>query len=102
MFEKLFAYSRPQDVLWFARLKEELDDTPWNYIILGKTGPTGKTYLWTLLRNNGFNAIEITENIYPWVEYNDDTNHFLVDEFRKQVVIVLNRPLKKTGNRYTW
>ena len=66
----------------------------WTYMILGRRGPTGKTYLWDQLRKNGYNVIEITEDINPFIEYKDTKNHFFVYDSCKCVVIALNKPLK--------
>lgn len=37
------------------------------YIILGKNGPTGKTYLADWLKKKDFNAIEITEDLLIYI-----------------------------------
>lgn len=95
-------YFRPRDVLTFARMRESMGDYSWNYIILGRTGPTGKSYLCQLLKDCGFHATEITESIYPFVDFWDDKNHFMIDISRKHVVIILNRPLKKLMYGYCW
>ena len=92
--------STPSEILRFA---DDYTDKTWNYIILGRTGPTGKTYLCNLLKSNGYNAMEINERIYDLIEYHrNGTNHFRVDTLRKQVVIVLNRSLRKTEDGYCW
>jgi hypothetical protein len=68
----------------------------YTYIILGTTGPTGKTWLATALRDrHGLNAIEITENIFEDVMYVDRKNHYTPDLIRKVVTIILNKPLDK-------
>ena len=65
----------------------------WTYIIFGRGGPTGKTHLCAELKRGGYNAIEITEEVYPFLEYRDERNHFLVYEQSKCLVIILNKPL---------
>lgn len=65
----------------------------YTYIILGKPGPTGKTYLATELKRRGFNAFEITEDIMYLVEYKSDRNHYIINHENKTVVMVLNSPL---------
>jgi hypothetical protein len=65
----------------------------YTYVILGKSGPTGKTWLWDKLRNEGFGVIEISEDIYKLVDYTDDHNHCIVDNFRKTIIIILNKRL---------
>lgn len=62
----------------------------YTYIILGEAGPTGKTWLTSELKKQGFKAFEITENIYDLVFYYDSRNHYIIDHDNKQIVIVLN------------
>ena len=63
----------------------------YTYIILGDGPRTGKTWLCTGLKLNGFNAYEISEDIAGLVTYRDKTNHCIVDDFYKRVTIVLNK-----------
>lgn len=65
----------------------------YNFVILGKAGPTGKTWLRYRLREHGYHAVEITDAIFDLVDYKDDENHLLVDELTGTVTIVLNRRL---------
>lgn len=68
------------------------------FIVTGKNGPTGKTYLTNLLKKKGFNTIEITEDLLGIVSYIDDKNHFILNRFGDAITIVLNEPLRrKTG-----
>lgn len=60
------------------------------YIILGRSGPTGKTRLLKRLLDREFKAFEITESIFDVIDYTDANNHFIVDPYYKKVVIVLN------------
>ena len=69
------------------------DAKDYTYIILGRPGKTGKTWLCNELRVHGFNAFEISEDIWELVRYNDEENHVIVDDFKKQVVIVLNQSI---------
>lgn len=64
------------------------------YIILGKSGPTGKTWLWNELKKLGLNAIEISEEINFLVSYEDGQNHYLEGRF-DNTVIVLNKDIKR-------
>lgn len=68
------------------------------YIILGKPGPTGKTWLVDRLVSRGYNALEISGDLYLLVDYPTITNHVIVDHERKQVVIVLNQLLRKENS----
>lgn len=62
------------------------------YIILGKSGPTGKTWLWNELRKYGFKAFEITEDILRYgVKFEDNKNHCIVG--LEHVTIILNEKL---------
>jgi hypothetical protein len=64
-------------------------------IILGRSGATGKTSICNGLKQNGFTAFEISENIYNLVDYNDYKNHVVIDDLHKQIIIVLNKPLNQ-------
>lgn len=78
------------DVMRFAGSRAERG---WTYIIMGKNGPTGKTFLCNMLKLNNFNAIELSEDVIDLVNYNDNKNHYKVDYARKLLLIVLNKPL---------
>lgn len=60
------------------------------YIILGRGGPTGKTWLTTELKKSGFNAFEITPDIIDFVLYSDDKNHLIINGYDEMVIIILN------------
>lgn len=66
----------------------------YTYVILGRSGPTGKTWLWDKLKSNGFEVLELSETIYKLVNYADSDNHVLVDDLHKAIVIILNRSLR--------
>lgn len=70
------------------------DKRPWTFIVFGRRGPTGKTWLCNGLKLCGFNAFEITESTYPLVNFTDDRNHVIENEENRTVVIVLNESLK--------
>jgi hypothetical protein len=65
------------------------------YVILGKQGPTGKTWLATNLKEHGFNVMELSEFIGELVEYNDNNNHIRFDPLDNTVIIVLNKRLER-------
>ena len=68
------------------------------YIIMGPSGPTGKTWLCNELNNHGFNAIEITDDIFQLVEYlHTEENYVRRDPCTKHTVIILNRPVSKNN-----
>ena len=81
-----------EDKSWMniARFAASHDHT-WTYIILGRSGPTGKTYMRNRLKENGYNAVELTESLYRVIGYIDEYNHYIVDEVNKTVTIVLNK-----------
>ena len=62
------------------------------YVILGKPGPTGKTWLCKKLVDSGYNAIEISEGIVlsNAIEYKDNDNH-IVELPCGNTIIILNR-----------
>ena len=67
----------------------------YTYVILGRSGPTGKTWLRTQLVEAGYNAVELSEDIIWLVEYTDDKNHFIVNRMQKMVIVVLNRSIRE-------
>mgnify|MGYP006874619200 CR=1 FL=1 len=81
----------PQQVLYQADLLAANGTKP-AYIICGRSGPTGKTWLANELRKAGHTAIEISEGINQFVHYCDDKNHMVELGFN-QIVIILNKPL---------
>lgn len=82
-----------------SRILYEIENDPYikdyTYVILGKSGPTGKTWLWNKLKSRGFTVIEISEYIHRLVNYTDTDNYCLVDHFNKAIIIVLNCSLKQ-------
>lgn len=63
----------------------------YTFIITGKIGPTGKTWLTDKLRESGYNAIEITNQLYTLVDYTfPDRNAVHFDRINRTAVIVLN------------
>lgn len=62
------------------------------YIILGKPGPTGKTWLQKKLEDLGYNAIEISEAmaLSDAIEYKDNNNH-IVELPSGTTVVILNK-----------
>ena len=74
-------------------------DKDWVYIIMGRPGPTGKTTLCKKLREHGYNAFELSEELAPFVDYRDDRNHYLMDRANKKMLIILNKPLNRDLKR---
>lgn len=72
----------------------EVDDSKdYLYLIMGRVGPTGKTWLYERLKENGYNAIEITEDVFEYVIYLERVNRYRIDPAKKLVTIVLNERL---------
>ena len=87
-------YGKPEsasEVLNYAAQRAKMGDNPL-YIICGRSGPTGKTWLCNRLQEAGYNAVEISEGINYLVEYRDNRNH-ISDMGFNQVIIVLNKRL---------
>ena len=59
------------------------------YIITGKPGRTGKTWLTEKLKEQGYNAFEISEHIYDKVSYIENSNAY-IDDMAGTVLIILN------------
>ena len=61
-------------------------------IIVGKTGPTGKSTLCKLLVNSGIKAIDISESLNGYVKYSDSyENTVNIDHYDESILVVLNR-----------
>lgn len=83
----------PNDLL--QDMLKHLDNPgEYTYIIMGKPGPTGKTWLCNKLRQYGYNACEITESVCWIVDYRDNGNYYLIKKPHRVVVIILNKPLE--------
>lgn len=80
---------RARDVLNYAEKRAMLYGKA-TFIICGKGGPTGKSWLCNELKKAGHIAIEISEGINRFVSYDDDQNHMCEAGFN-QVVVVLNK-----------
>lgn len=73
-----------------------LNSNEYTYIVLGRVGPTGKTWLCDQLRKLGYSAFEISEDIWGLVSYIDDENYVRIDYNRKVCTIILNAPIKES------
>lgn len=67
----------------------------YTYIVLGKPGPTGKSWVTAALKEAGLNAIEISEYVAGHITYDDCTNHLIEDADKNIITIILNRPLEE-------
>jgi hypothetical protein len=72
--------------------KPKLNFKEYTFIIFGKSGATGKTTLCNALRDRGYNAFDISEDVSALAHYNIYGNDgYIVDMARKVVVIILNK-----------
>lgn len=84
-------FSTASDIYSRIVYSENLKD--FTVIIVGKSGPTGKSTLCRLLINAGMRAIDISESINNYVDYTirNAQNDMIVDEENKIILVVLNR-----------
>lgn len=80
------------------RILREIVERPGQYkeytfIVLGRPGRTGKTWLTTGLKEYGFTAFEISEAVGLLVEYMDNKNHIIENHITKSITIMLNKRL---------
>ena len=71
--------------------QEVHEKRPYTFIILGRSGPTGKSWLYSKLKEHGFNTFELSESVISLVDYRDERNHVLVNGIDNSVIIVLNQ-----------
>lgn len=72
------------------------DAIRYDYIIMGRSGPTGKTWLYSKLKEFGYNVTEISEYIIGDVMWCHDDNRIKYDLLDRKVIIILNKPLERT------
>lgn len=83
-------FERASDILRYAERRAMLYGKA-TFVICGKGGPTGKSWLCNELKKAGHVAIEISEGINRFVSYDDDRNHACELGFNQTIVIVLNK-----------
>ena len=79
------------------KIKSRPDRDKYTYIILGKCGPTGKTWLTRQLQDIGLNAVEITDYLlgaFVRIDTDNKHNYFITDDYKNVVTIVLNSPIE--------
>ena len=60
-------------------------------IVMGRYGKTGKTWLTKGLEQYGYNAIELTEDLYDYIIYRQpQTNSYYINSEKKVIIVVLN------------
>lgn len=85
---------RPSDVLNYANRNKALGRN-FTYVILGRTGPTGKSCLTEALKNNGHAAVEISPLINPFVDYEVLANNNFMIEYGDTVAVFLSKPVSR-------
>ena len=66
------------------------------YLIAGRIGiPTGKTWICNGLKQYGYNAVEVAEELCEYVIYRDNKNHYYINPDKKLVIIILNEYLER-------
>lgn len=88
----------PSEVVRLAQQWHDMGEDR-TFVICGKPGPTGKTWLWNELRKAGHNAIEISDGLGGLVDFRDDNNYLRDIGFRTAVVI-LNKPVLRPHKGY--
>lgn len=66
------------------------------FIILGRPGPTGKSWLYNRLVDECLSVVEPNEHLCGLVKYTDDFNHIDVSQSKREITIVLNAPVEVT------
>lgn len=95
---KDFRNASPRDILHYITKEYRSQDVAkkCKYVILGKNGSTGKTWLKNRLTELGYDAIEISEEVCLHVDYRDNYNHVIEDPYsNSHMTIILNRPYVK-------
>lgn len=77
-------------------LKPQINFKEYTFIIFGKSGPTGKSTLCKELRDKGYNAFDISEDVCAMCNCSIYSNEdgYIVDLNRKMFLIVLNKNVK--------
>lgn len=76
------------------------DSFDYEYIIMGASGPTGKTWLYSKLKELGYNVTELSEYINGRVMYNNSINQVITNDLDMKVIIILNTHLnRKDGSK---
>lgn len=80
--------------IYYQILKNGIpQDDDYIFVILGKPGPSGKTWLCNQLRGLGYTVYELTHGVHNFIDFTDEKNHYVVDHIEKQVIIILNESL---------
>lgn len=93
---------------FIKRIEHKEFDPRMAFVVLGRQGPTGKTYLTRKFNDNGYKAIEIFEDETPvckeisyvldenfYKDHNNCNNYYHIDEFNNVAIVILNQKLKE-------
>jgi hypothetical protein len=83
-----------ENILWDI-VRDHGAHDGWIFVIIGKGGPTGKTWLTNQLRLRGYKALELTDALLGVVSYEGNINRIYEDWTNKTMTIILNRPIKE-------
>lgn len=83
----------PQAIL--DRIVTSVDSAAYDYIIMGESGPTGKTWLYSKIKELGYNVTELSEYINGRVAYSNSINQVIVNDLDMKVIIILNTTLNR-------
>lgn len=85
---------KPRDVLDHANRNKSLGIN-FTYVVLGQTGPTGKSCLTEALKNAGHTAVEISPLINPFIDYEVLANCNFMIEYGDTVAVFLGKPVPR-------
>lgn len=85
---------------FFEKYKGKANPVRDKYVIfiLGKTGPTGKSTLEKSLRQLGYQAFDVSEEINGMIDYKikeNKENKIFVNEFKRTITVFLNEFLER-------
>lgn len=82
------------DVLDHANRNKSLERN-FTYIVLGRTGTTGKSCLTESLKNNGHTAVEISPLVNPFIDYEVLADCNFMIEYGDTVAVFLGKPVNR-------
>ena len=78
------------DILKHIRLRDP--EKEYTYIIVGRPGPTGKSTMYRKLKDLGYSAVEISEELLSVARVDGRMNAFILHNFEQRyALVVLNR-----------
>ena len=85
-------YKSNVDILRYIRYEtRRWNPSEMTYLVMGKGGPTGKSWLVNQLKEAGYRAIDVTEDAFEFViSRKTSGNYMKIDRMNKIVYISLN------------